>query len=252
MLKAVAYQVDPVLWAIESFGFEPDKWQSKALRSSSKRSIWNIHRQGGKSSVAALRVLHKALYYSGSLTLIVAPIKDQSKELFRKIVGYYDELPEQPGMKEDTSRSFILTTGSRVIALSGDEDNVRSFSAPDMIIEDEAARCSDALFYAIRPMLATSNGNLLLLSTPKGQCGHFHEIWNDGDPLWERVQVRASECPRISASFLEEERKSNLLFDQEYNCQFMADDNQIFSDEIIKSISDDSIEPLFEVDGNHR
>ena len=40
---------------------------------------------------------------------------------------------------------------------------------------DEASRVDDALYFAIRPMLAVSGGSLMMLSTPYGKRGVFYE-----------------------------------------------------------------------------
>ena len=38
----------------------------------------------------------------------------------------------------------------------------------------------------------------ILLSTPAGASGEFHRAWSSGED-WERVQITADQCPRISA-----------------------------------------------------
>ena len=50
------------------------------------------------------------------------------------------------------------------------------------------------------------DGDLLLMSTPWGQRGFFHDTWMNRDPAWERICVPATQCERISAKFLDEER----------------------------------------------
>ena len=55
---------------------------------------------------------------------------------------------------------------SRVISLPGSEKTVRGFAGANLIVCDEAARIDDDLMAALRPMLATVNGSLLMLSTP--------------------------------------------------------------------------------------
>jgi len=42
------------------------------------------------------------------------------------------------------------------------------------------------------------------MSTPNGDSGFFHQTWVS-QSLWQRITVQATDCPRISASFLEEE-----------------------------------------------
>ena len=242
----LAYALDPVLWARECFDLVPDPWQVSALRSSARRSIWNIHRQGGKSSVAAVKALGKAIFKPGSLTLVVSPSERQSGELYRKFLSYYDRLDDPPGMPEDKALSCTLGNGSRVVALPGIEDTIRSFSAVALIIEDESSRVPDDIFNAVRPMLAVSNGDLLLMSTPKGKRGHFFHIFTESGPEWVKVKVPATECPRISKEFLEEERRSMpaAWFASEYMCEFTEATDSVFGyDEVMGAITSD-VEPL--------
>jgi hypothetical protein len=71
-------------------------------------------------------------------------------------------------------------------------------------------------------MLAVSGGKLMMLSTPHGQRGVFFEAWDHGTE-WKRYRVPATECPRISLEFLEEERLTlgNWWYRQEYFCEFL-------------------------------
>jgi hypothetical protein len=62
------------------------------------------------------------------------------------------------------------------------------------------------------------------------------------------VLVTAEQCPRISSTFLEEERRTmpRQWFDSEYNCLFVATVDSLFSYEDIQAaLADDSILPLF-------
>jgi hypothetical protein len=63
--------LDRVAFA-RSLGTVPDPWQLDLLRSGSQRVLLNITRQGGKSSMAAIIALHRALYHPQSLILCLA------------------------------------------------------------------------------------------------------------------------------------------------------------------------------------
>ena len=138
-----------------------------------------------------------------------------------------------------------LENGSRIISLPGQEASIRGYSNVDLIIEDEAARVSDDLYRAIRPMLAVSGGRLLLLSTPFGKRGHFYEEWTNGNG-WEKVIIPATECSRISPDFLEQERHAlgEWWFQQEYMCEFVEAEDQFFNHDEIMEALDDDIKPL--------
>jgi hypothetical protein len=138
--------------------------------------------------------------------------------------------------------------GSRIVSLPSSEATIRGFSGASLIIEDEAARVSDQLYYAIRPMLATSSGRLILMSTPFGKRGHFYEAWENGGDLWERIMIPASACPRISPQFLAEEHEAlgDWWFSQEYGCQFVQTTDQVFDYDIVMRAVSTDIKPLFE------
>ena len=87
----------------------------------------------------------------------------------------------------------------------------------------------------------------MLMSTPWGRRGHFHQEWADGGPLWERVRVSAYECPRISREFLEEERRSlgDLYFRSEYLCEFTETSGQLFAYDDVVAALDERVKPLF-------
>ncbi len=83
--------LDRVAFA-RSLGIVPDRWQFDLLRSGSDRVLLKITRQGGKSSMAAIIALDRALYHPESLILCLAPALRQSQELFTKIATFFREL----------------------------------------------------------------------------------------------------------------------------------------------------------------
>ncbi len=243
----LAMALDRVVFAREALGIEPDEWQARVLRWSGGRLLMNCCRQSGKSTTAAVLALHEVLYRPGCLVLLLSPSMRQSSELFRKVTNLLSRLELRPTLTEDNRLSLTLESGSRVVSLPSSEATVRGFSGASLIIEDEASRVPDELYRAIRPMLATSGGRLVLMSTPWGRRGHFHQEWADGGPLWERVRVSAYECPRISREFLEEERRSlgDLFFRSEYLCEFTETSGQLFAYDDVVAALDERVKPLF-------
>lgn len=249
LAASLACALDPVAFA-ESLGFAPDSWQANVLRSTGKRLLLNCSRQAGKSTTAAVLALHCAIYFQASLILLVSPSLRQSSELFRKVIEGLDKLPNKPEVKEDNKTTLTLGNGSRIVSLPGSEGTVRGYSGATLIIEDEASRVDDALYYSVRPMLAVSGGRLILMSTPFGKRGHFHAEWT-GQGSWGRVQIPATECPRISQAFLDEERAAlgEWWFRQEYLCEFSETTDSLFSYEQISAAFDDKVQPLFASNG---
>ena len=248
LANSLRHALDPVTFAVERLGFNPDEWQIQAMRSPSKRILLNCCRQSGKSTTTAIIALHTAIYKPSSLILLVSKTERQSQLLFAKIAGYLKQMNQRPNMDEDSKLSFTLANRSRVVSVPSSPENIRGYSAVNLLIEDEAAFCRDDLYRSVRPMLAVSNGKLILMSTPYGKVGHFYEEWTDGDEEWERIKVTASECPRITQEFLEGERNSlgSLWFNQEYMGIFADRVDSVFSHDVVMAAMDPEVKPLFE------
>lgn len=229
-------------------GMDPDPWQTDLLRSSSRRQLVNVCRQGGKSTTTSVLATHRAVYVPGSLVLCVSPSQRQSGELFKKITATYRKLGRPVAAEQESATSLTLENGSRVLSLPGTEATVRGYTA-DLLLIDEASRVEDDLYAAIRPMLAVSGGQLIAMSTPHGRRGWWAEAWHDGGPGWERTLVTADDCPRITPDFLAEELATlgRWRFEQEYLGKFVAADSAVFSADDIAAVFDDRgiVRPLF-------
>jgi len=241
--------LDRVAFA-QKAGLEPDPWQRDLLRSSSDRVLLNCCRQSGKSTMTAIVVLHRALYHPGSLILCLAPALRQSQELFGKVLDFYRNLGRPVSPAVERKLSLELENGSRIVTLPGSEKTIRGFSGTSLLVLDEAARVEDELYFAVRPMLAVSGGALMMLSTPYGKRGVFYEEWTSGRG-WERYEVPASQCPRISEEFLEQERASlpPFICRQEYECSFEETEDQVFTTDMIDRAVTNEVKPLFGTGG---
>jgi len=130
----------------------------------------------------------------------------------------------------------MLPNGSRIVGVPQSPGTVRGVSAVSLLVVDEAAQVSEEMYRAVRPMLATTDGDLWLLSTPFGKRGFFYDAWANGGETWQRVLAPATECPRISHEFLEEERMSGGEdnFRQEYLCEFVDSVGGMFDRDAIE------------------
>jgi hypothetical protein len=241
-----ASALSPVTLAAHA-GFTLDAWQRAVLTSTAHQQILLVTRQGGKSTCSSIRALHRALYTPASLVLLLAPSYRQSKELFRKVKGALAALPFPAPLTSESALELEFTNFSRVVALPGKEATIRGFSGVSLLIVDEASRVPDELYQAIRPMLAVSGGDIILLSTPFGKRGFFHHEWTEGGADWYRTKVTAEDCPRIPRVWLEQERQSigDWWYRQEYMCEFVESVDSVFRYEDIQRALDPKVTPLF-------
>ena len=244
--RDLAAALDPAAFATAA-GIAPDPWQADVLRSPAPRMLLNCSRQSGKSTITGVLAVHTALYQPASLVLLLSPSLRQSGELFRKALDCYRAAGRPVPAASESALRLELDNGSRIVSLPGTEGSIRGFSAVRLLVIDEAARVPDELYYGVRPMLAVGAGRLIALSTPFGKRGWWHDEWAHGGPGWRRVEVPASQCPRIPAAFLEEERRAlgPWWYRQEYECQFSESTDSVFSyDDVQRAVTGD-VTPLF-------
>jgi hypothetical protein len=258
---------------------DPDPWQADLLRAPPQRTLLLCARQVGKSTTAAAMALQAAILEPPALVLIVSPSERQSGELLNKIKGFYAALSRSPrpfrrpargprkaselnataaaldeawqalpAPDRESALQLHLANGSRVIGLPGKPATILGYSGVSLLIVDEAARVPDELYRSVRPMLATSRGRLLALSSPFGKRGWFHDEWHS-PARWKRVRVKAEDCARIPPEFLAEERMAlgERWYRQEYECSFEDVVGAVFSGEDIAAAfaAGDDLLPLF-------
>lgn len=215
-------------------------YQADAVDSYARNQVWLWGRQTGKSTSDAVLALHQAVLFSGSLVLLLSASLRQSSELFRKVVEMYHRLKHPPKRLDDSSSLMTLQNGSRIVCLPGSEGTVRGYSAPELVILDEAAQAPDALYHAVRPMLLTSRGKLVLSSSAFAKLGFFWDIWRDRRtlPEWDTHEVTVDRCPGVDHQKLEEDRRAMgaAVFAREYYNAFMALQGTLFSAEDIAAM----------------
>jgi len=246
MRDDLANALDPLRWGRRVLGFEPDAQQQEVLASDHKRILLNCTRQWGKSTVTAAKAIHRSLAIPKTLVIALSPSARQTGELMRKMEELLRRCEVDPRGDGDNEMSVLLPNHSRIVGLPGGEGTIRGFSSVGLLIVDEASRVSDSSYRAARPMLAVGGGSLLVLSTPFGKRGFFYEEWV-GPGNWLRIQVEAQHCPRIPKEFLEEERRSlgDLWFRQEYCCEFIDNQEQLFGREMLDRALDKDVDPFF-------
>ena len=226
------HRLDPAALFEDVVG-EPDPWQRRALRSDSKRQLYLASRQSGKSSVAAIKSLHTAMYTPRSLVLLVSPSLPQSQEIFRKCLTAYRDLGRPEGVATESALRLELGNGSRIISLPGSEKTNVGYSA-NLLVIDEAARTPSELVEGMLRTVAVTGGSIIALTTRAGPRRWFYELWPrpDVEEVWERYEITAEACPRITEEVIEEARltRGERHVRQEYYCSFEADEAGFFED----------------------
>lgn len=233
---------DPCFFAEAILGFRVFPYQAELLRCRSKRIVACWARQTGKTTAIAVKVLHFAFTNAGTTTLIVSRGLRQSMIMFGVIEGFIKANAVLLGSVVRSTRTMIqLSNGSRIIALPCGPDgaSLRGYTA-DLVVMDEAAFMpEDVIASVIFPMLATTDGTAIMLSTPWGRDHIFYRSFKN--PNYWSQHVRAEECPLISKEFLEEQRRDigELRYKMEYEAEFVEGENSFFSQDLIRGCTED-------------
>ena len=228
---------DPVFFAKKIMGFETFPYQRKLLMTDAKRIVAVWGRQSGKTTAISIKVIHFAYTNPNVTILIVSKGLRQSMIMFSVITNYIlSNSVLRMSVARYTRTQFHLKNGSRIIALPCSQDgaNLRGHTA-HMVIMDEAAFMPEVVICnVIFPMLATTNGVAVMVSTPWGRNHIFYRSFTN--PKYWVQRVTSSECPLITKEFLEEQHEQigDLRYRIEYEAEFIEDQNALFTQDIIR------------------
>jgi hypothetical protein len=233
-LRLILYRQDIEAWSRIALGIALDPWQRELVKTPpGGRAICLVHRQAGKTTAAAIATSHHLIFGpAGSTSLVLAPTQRQSGEAIRRIRG----LLLKAGAKLETDNAFSLQleNGSRVLGLPGQDDAaIRGLTVDGILVVDEAARVTDALFQAAMPMVLrhARTARVMLLSTAWAKAGFFYRIWTEGDPRdWAKIEAMIDECAHLSPDDIERERRSMpaSVFAREYLNEFDSLESRLF------------------------
>ena len=115
----LAVSLDAAEFAKTCLEFQPDPHQTRVLQSYANRAILNCTRQWGKSTVCAIKAVHRALNVAGKDIVIACQSQRQSAE-FLNNVGVFMQILGIPRKGDGRNRhSLKLPNDSRIIALPG-------------------------------------------------------------------------------------------------------------------------------------
>jgi len=230
-----------------------DPWQIEVLEYVGNK-ILCTGRQVGKSTICAKDAGDYALNNRKKIILIIAPTERQAYALFSKTLEYIMETQKgmiKKGKDRPTKTQIRLINGSIIYCLpTGSTGLGIRFLTINRLYVDEAARIPEDVWSAVTPMLLTTGGDMILLSTPFGRKGFFFNAWNDKENFKKffinsetaikerKISSTWTEIQRDKAlQYIDMERKrmSRLQFQQEYCGEFVEDLMQFFPDELIKS-----------------
>jgi len=215
------------------------------------RSFIARGRKTGKTKTTTVKALHFGFVNEGTTVLVVSPGLRQSTYPLEMASGLLQSSPvAMSGVESLTETRIELKNGSRILALSCSENLIRGYTA-DLIVCDEAAFMpEEVILRVLFPMLATTDGALILLSTPWGRDHLFYRAYQN--PEYAVFHVSAADSPLVSKELLEEQRGelSEEAFRMEYLAEFAEPATCFFPQDLIRGCVDPDLQlmPRLEVE----
>ena len=217
--------------AVWEFALDMHPAQREVFESPARFKVVAAGRRFGKTLFAAATAIMVAASKPDAIVWWVSPSHDQSRIALRMVAK---AIPQKHREVNKTLSEIYLSNGGRIAFKSGERsDNLRG-EGLDLVIVDEAAFVSEALWtQALRPTLSDKAGKALLISTFDGE-NWFYDLWRRAlDPeqkAWAGWKFPTSANPYIPADEIEEARRNlpKEVFEQEYEASPLAFAGAVF------------------------
>ncbi len=233
--KLAKLKHNPTLFAETALNFKPFPYQEKLLNDPAKRIIACMGRQTGKTTTIATKAIHYAFSHKNTTILIISPSLRQSMIMFDKILSYTHANPLLRRSVTRKTRTIIqLTTGSQIIALPCSEHLLRGYTAQLTICDEASFIPENIITEIIFPMLSTTNGTCILLSTPWDKNHFFYKAFLN--PAYSTHKIPSAENPLIPQTFLKEmqQNMTTEAYKREYQAEFTEAATSYFPQELIR------------------
>ena len=211
------------------------KKQSEVFLDKSKNRLIVCGRRGGKTYFATWEILSKLVNNKNYSITYTAPTHNQAKEIFWET--FLNVCPQEYILKKhETTLDLTLLNGSKLkVRSSSNYDRLRGGTNNEIYLDEVQDTPMKAYSEALRPTIATTEGYVTLLGTPKG-----HNWVNDlvNNPNWSFHSWTTAEGGLVSLEEIERAKQEldERTFRQEYLAEFLSSEGAIFY-----SFSDDNI-----------
>ena len=201
-------------------------------------------RQLGLSTLVAAYAVWQSVFYKDKNVLIIATKLAVAQNFIRKVKTYIKSMPNWllvPVVTANNKQQVEFSNGSQIKAVPTSEDAGRS-EALSLLIVDEAAfvRNFDELWMGLYPTLSTG-GRAILLSTPNGVGGQYHEIYTKSlrkENEFNPIKLMWDVHPERGEDWFNKETKnmSQKQVAQELLCDFASSGDTFLTNDILEKI----------------
>ena len=214
---AELYGRDPVLFAKEVLGVQPDDWQAEFLTviadpKKRRLSVRSGHGVGKSTAVAMAALWHLVWRVPGKVVMtaptsaqlfdaLFSEVKRLAKQMRPPFVDLVEIKADRVELKGRSADCFISCRTSRAEqpeALAG----VHSQNV--LLIADEASGVPEAVFESAAGSMSGHSATTILTGNPTRNTGLFYETHHRLKDDWYTMHVSCVDSPRVSDDFVSE------------------------------------------------
>lgn len=212
------------------------KTQEVVAKSNARFRVVNCGRRWGKTTLAILEMVGKAVFKEDAKVVYIAPTYQQARDIawveLKKICE-----PISLNVNEARLEITVKTKdgGKSIIWLRGWE-SVETLRGQrfDFVVIDEIASMRNFFLNweeVIRPALTDRRGEVLFISTPKG-FNHFYELFNINDKDYASFHFTTYDNPHMPKDEVDKakEEMTEDRFAQEYLADFRKQEGLVYKE----------------------
>ncbi len=176
-----------------------------------------------------------------------------AKSIIDEIKYAYERLPDwmKPGVVEYNALAIKFDNGTEIMAAPTSPDAIRGQSVSLLFLDEFAfvpENMAEDFWKSNYPTVASNNGKIIVVSTPKGTGGKFYKLYSEAEKgqnafksikvAWDRVPGRDEAWKDKTISEL-----GLIGFNQEHNCSFTGSTATLINGDTLASMK--TSEPAF-------
>jgi len=219
--------------------YRPRDWQKECHRKKKRFTVLALHRRAGKTELALMEIIDKAMKFSQDLGLFfyIAPFLKQAKAIaWARLKQKIEPLRIQAAVEINESELSVRFkhNGCMIRIFGGDNPDAMRGVRLDGVVIDEVAQIKPEVWNdIIQPALSDRMGWAMFIGTPSG-INLFSEIYYRADALpdWHAAKYTVYDTNAINPDEVQRLKRdmAETSFSREYLCDFSAaGDDQLIS-----------------------
>ncbi|MEI5994806.1 hypothetical protein A5880_002392 [Enterococcus sp. 4G2_DIV0659] len=206
----IIWRKNPVIFAKQALGFEPDEWQLEALNDVRDNPQVAIRSgQGvGKTSIEAIIILWYLVCFPNAKVICTAPTMQQLNDvLWAEVAKWLNTSKIKNILKWTKTKVYMIGNEERWFATARTAtkpENMQGFHEDYMLfVVDEASGIDDNIMEAILGTLTGEHNKIIMMANPTKTSGIFYDAFHKDRADWKTRKVSSFESSRTNKKNIE-------------------------------------------------